>query len=84
MIVYLDVDCEEGLQRRKTGGDEWNRMDEQTIEFHRRVREGYLAMAQEQPERWRIVNGARPVEAVAEEIKRLAAEKLQANLEPET
>lgn len=78
LTLYLDVDCEEGLRRRKSGGEEWNRMDEQTVEFHRRVREGYLAMAQAEPLRWRVVNGARPVEVVAQELQAIVMETLSA------
>jgi dTMP kinase len=76
LIVYLDVDCEEGLRRRKTGGGEWNRMDEQAVEFHRRVREGYLAMANADPGRWSVLDGARPVKAVAADIRLVVEEKL--------
>ncbi len=78
LTLYLDVDCEEGLRRRKASGEEWNRMDDQTVEFHRRVRKGYLSMAQAEPHRWRVIDGARPVEVVAQEIQAIVAEALGA------
>ncbi len=76
LTLYLDVDCEEGLRRRKADGG-WNRLDEQPLEFHRRVREGYLALAQMEPQRWVILDGARPVEVIAQEIRCLVSEKLE-------
>jgi dTMP kinase len=56
LTLLLDVDIEEGLNRRRTGGGEWNRLDAQQLAFHQRVRHGYLKMAAEEPERWRTIN----------------------------
>jgi dTMP kinase len=36
--------------------------------FHERVRAGYLEMAAAEPDRWRVVDGARDPEDVAEQI----------------
>ncbi len=55
LTLYLDISAEEGLQRRQQAaadGAEWNRMDAQSLAFHRRVREGYHALIAENPERW--------------------------------
>ena len=46
VTFYLDIEVEEGIERRKRGGGEWNRLDDQALEFHRRVRAGYLQMVQ--------------------------------------
>lgn len=81
LTICLDMDSEEGLYRRKTGGGEWNRMDEQTVEFHRRVREGYLAMAQAEPTRWQVLDGARPVEVIAADIRAVVEKKLKVESE---
>ena len=43
-------------------------MDEQAVEFHRRVREAYLAMAAKEPQRFRVVDGRGDVESVAEAV----------------
>ena len=41
LTVLLDIDAEtEGLSRRKSGGGEWNRMDDYELELHQRVRAG--------------------------------------------
>ncbi|MBT7188657.1 MAG: dTMP kinase, partial [Anaerolineae bacterium] len=55
MTILLDLDVEIGLAR-KTNGDEWNRLDAYTMEFHQRVRKGYLELVKAEPERWVVVN----------------------------
>jgi len=50
------------------GGDEWNRLDAEALEFHQRVRAGYLKLIKGEPVRWVVVHGDRPVEEVREEI----------------
>ena len=65
LILYLDIDAEEGLRRRQsssqTGTGEWNRMDQQELEFYHRVRAGYLQMAAEEPHRWFILDATRSI-----------------------
>ncbi len=69
--IYLDLPPEVGLGRRRNRqGLEWNRLDAQVLAFHRRVRQGYLALAAQEPERWLVVDATRPLEAVQEEIWR--------------
>ena len=61
LTIYLDVTAEEGLQRRQQAaqtGAEWNRMDAQSLAFHRRVREGYRALIAADPDRWVCIDGA--------------------------
>ena len=69
LTLYLDIAPEEGLQRRQVGGDEWNRLDAETPEFHQRVRAGYLELVRQEPERWAVIDGNRSVEEVQAEIR---------------
>ena len=64
LTLLLDIEVEDGMRRKKAGGSEWNRMDAYTRAFHERVRQGYLSLAQEDPERWRIIDASQPAEAV--------------------
>ncbi len=68
LIVYLDLDVSLGLQRKQLdlerGLGEWNRMDEQSLAYHRRVREGYLQMAAQDPERWLVIDATLAVEII--------------------
>lgn len=64
VTFYLDIDVAAGIARRQRGGGEWNRLDDQTLEFHRRVRDGYLKMIAEEPRRWVVIDGAQSVEQI--------------------
>lgn len=76
ITFYLDIDAERGLNRRKVGGGEWNRMDDLAVEFHRRVRAGYLEMVAHEPARWQVVDAARPEETIAKEIREIVDKRL--------
>jgi dTMP kinase len=73
LTIYLDIDVEEGLRRKlaayQTGEAEWNRMDQQEIAFHRRVREGYLQMVAAEPERWVVIEAAQPANVAQRAIR---------------
>ena len=68
VTFYLDLEVEEGIERRKRGGGEWNRLDDQTLEFHRRVRAGYLQMVHAEPDRWVCIDAARSADIIQAEI----------------
>jgi dTMP kinase len=69
LTLYLDIPAEDGLQRRQLGGGEWNRLDAESLEFHQRVRAGYLELVKQEPERWVVIHAARSVEEVQTEIR---------------
>jgi dTMP kinase len=77
LSIFLDVNVRAGLERRAVGGDELNRMDRQTAAFYGRVRQGYLKMAADDPERWRVVDANRAVEEIQEELRRLVIALLE-------
>ena len=68
LTVLLDVDVEEGLRRKKKD-NEWNRMDAYTVEFHRRVRAGYLEMVQAEPGRWVVVDAGKGWQTVQDNLR---------------
>jgi dTMP kinase len=78
LTLYIDITPEEGLRRRRLGGDEWNRLDGEALEFHQRVRSGYLALIQQDPQRWCVVDGAGSVEEVGIEVSHLVTARLKA------
>ena len=75
LTILLDISAEAGLRRRITNHDEWNRMDDYALQFHERVRNGYLKMAAEEPERFVIINADRPKEEIHEEIISILSRK---------
>jgi dTMP kinase len=63
LTLYLDISPESGLDRRYQAslfGDEWTRMDDMKLEFHRRVQQGYFDLMQAEPERWARIDADQP------------------------
>jgi dTMP kinase len=75
LTVLLDLDVELGL-KRKTKGDEWNRLDAYTVDFHKRVRAGYLELTRQEPQRWAIIDASRSWEDVQGDLRRIIENKL--------
>ena len=75
LTILLDLPVEVGLQRRfDAGGDgSTNRMDRLDLKFHLKVAAGYHALAQAEPDRWRLVDAHGSVDDVAAEIWKIAA-----------
>jgi len=69
LTVLLDVPVEMGLAR-KQGEKVSERTGQEGAEFHERVRQGYLAMAGEEPERFLVVDGTIPPEEITRAIWR--------------
>ena len=69
LTVYLDLDVETGLRRKAATPEEWNRMEAHAIDFHKRVRAGYLQLAAQNPDRWLVIPADQPVEAIQEQIR---------------
>jgi dTMP kinase len=65
LTVLLDVPVEVGL-RRKHG--ETDAFQLETVEFHERVRQGYLSLATSEPSRWLVADGTMPVAEIAARI----------------
>ena len=77
LTLLLDVDAETGLRRRQNGGGEWNRLDAYDLEFHRRVREGYLELVRQAPNRWVVVDARQPWEQVQQALRQVILKKIQ-------
>lgn len=61
LTFLLDISPETSLKRLTA----MDRIDREPLEFHRRVREGFLAEAKRDPERWVVVDASSPLEDVA-------------------
>jgi len=82
LVVLLDLPAADGLarvhQRRAA-----NRLDREALAFHQRVRDGYLALAAQAPERFRIFDAGLPIETLQRAILE-AVEPLCADVAPGT
>jgi len=77
LTVLLDLEPEVGLQRRLDAGG-LNRLDAYDIDFHHRVRAGYLELVKADPDRWIIVDAGRSFEEVPAELWKILLEWLKA------
>ena len=70
MHTYVfDLPAAEGLRRAWERGSD-DRMMQEAVTFHEAVREGFLALAQEEGDRITIVDASRPIEIIQEELRR--------------
>lgn len=68
LTVLVDMDPEIGLARAKGRKGTEERFEDFGPELQRRMRAGFLSLAEEYATRFRVIDGARPVEAVAEDV----------------
>ncbi|NLA27790.1 MAG: dTMP kinase, partial [Firmicutes bacterium] len=59
LTFLFDLPVEEAIRRRGSGGD---RIEERDLSYHRRVRQGYLAIAAAEPARVILIDAAAPAE----------------------
>ena len=84
LTFCLDLPVDVGLQRKAAGaGEEWNRMEQETLAFHGRVRRGYLTLAQAEPARWRVLDATQPVQALQAAMRAEVAARLGLLAEPD-
>lgn len=76
LTILFDLDVEEGLRRRASGG-EWNRLDAYDVAFYQRVRDGYEALIRENPGRWVVIDASGTHEDVQEALRRVVEARLR-------
>jgi dTMP kinase len=77
LTICIDVETEVGLERvRARNGSNRDRMDEETVEFHRRVRQMYLKLGQEHPDRIKLVDGNGLMEDVSNRVWRVVRQRV--------
>jgi dTMP kinase len=64
LTILLDIEPDKGLSRTQSR----DRIEMETLDFHRRVRRGFLEIAEEEPNRIAVVNGDNDIEAIHREI----------------
>jgi dTMP kinase len=63
----LSMPLERGLTPPPTRRDEEGaRFEVESLEFHRRVRDGYLEIVKEDPKRWTVIEATRPADEIGE------------------
>lgn len=81
VTFVLDVEPEEGLKRAMLRNQKHSRgqdrIESESIDFHNRVREGYLKLAREYPERVYLIKTDKDKNEVHEEIKKVVDKLLR-------
>jgi len=65
LTILLDIPPEKGLNRKKAAHD---RFEQETLLFHEKVRNGFLILANEEPERWLVIDATLPRAQIADLI----------------
>lgn len=73
LTIYIDIPPEEGIKRLST----LTPFEGEPLEFHKRVREGYLELASRYPEKIKVVDGRGGVEEVKERIEKIVEEVIR-------
>jgi dTMP kinase len=68
LVVLLDIDPEVGLQRAARRGHA-DRLEAESLAFHRRVRQAFLDLAAADPDRYLVIDASQPVEVIAFAIR---------------
>jgi dTMP kinase len=76
LTLLFDVPVEIGLARRQAAGDV-NRLDAAGLDFHRRVRNGYLALAAADPAHWETLDASAPLDVVTKQTLAIFSERLR-------
>lgn len=72
LTFVFDIDTETSMKRV---GKEKDRMENAGLEFHNRVREGYLKIAQQEPERIKVIDASKSIEEIHKEVLNKIAKK---------
>ena len=75
LTIWLDVDVEVGLSRKR-GQATLDRIEQETIAFHRRVQEGYTKLAGSYPSRIMRVDGTSSQDIVQQSIQKILWKRL--------
>ena len=75
VTFLLNLPVRAGLSRLQTRG-EITKMDEEPLEFHEMIRQGYMLIAKREPGRIRKINADREILEIHEEIKNIVLESI--------
>ena len=77
LTFILDVPAEQALQRaaKRRGKDGADRFEGEARGFHEKLRDGFLMLAANEPERCVLIDATRPKAQVSEEIWRVVSER---------
>ena len=79
LTFYMDISAE--LSRERISDREMDRMESESIDFFKKVREGYLQIAHDNPGRVVVLDANKTVDQLHESIKKIISNKLNVSLD---
>ena len=79
LTFYMDISAE--LSRERISDRERDRMESESIDFFKKVREGYLQIAHDNPERVVVLDANKTIDELHESIKKIISNKLHVSLD---
>ncbi|MEZ5813504.1 MAG: dTMP kinase [Alphaproteobacteria bacterium] len=84
LTFVLDIDPEEGLKRsdRRLAAEQFqvkereDRYEQLDIEFHKRLRQGFLDIAAKEPERCHVIDATQDIDAISAQVARIVSERI--------
>lgn len=67
LTILIDIDPVKGLERAR-GRELFDRMENLSLDFHQRVRQGYLELARREPDRVKLVDGLGSLDHIESQI----------------
>lgn len=64
LTFLLDLAPEIGLKRKAQDANDWNRMEDKALQFHRAAHAGYHTLAAQDPQRWRVIDATQSIETI--------------------
>ena len=79
LTFYMDISAEQS--RERISDREMDRMESESIDFFKKVREGYLQIAHDNPERVVVLDANKTIDELHESIKKIISNKLNVSLD---
>lgn len=76
LTILIDIDAGDGLARAVARGGEDDRFEAFGGDLQARMRRGFLALADEYSARFRVIDGGRDIDVVAQDVRAAVAERL--------
>lgn len=77
LTLLFDLEPEEGLKRiEKNKGREVNRLDLEKLEFHKKVRDNFHALAKKYSTRYVVIDASKPLNEVEDEVYKIIKETI--------
>tara|TARA_A100001037_G_C15089687_1_gene608427 strand:+ start:208 stop:867 length:660 start_codon:yes stop_codon:yes gene_type:complete len=75
LTIILDLPAEVGLERAKERGVGGTRYEKMGLKFHRRLRNGFLSIANDNPERCTVIDANQSIETISKKIIAVVTER---------